>query len=292
MKVSKSVLEQIVKEEVAAHVRSLLEAPKGAAVVDADDEKKSKEKEGGKGAEAPIKPSSGPKAPKQSGDVQAKKPAGGGKQDKEPKPLPVGKEPDEPEEVPEEDPKASGEGEKGEEDEVEDADEVTGGKIADSVQGKTVQSITMEPESKILPGAQEVTLTFREMPDPLKILVTKSGQVKFHFRGLHNTLGEAAPAMDSQVAASAGGAPSAASPIVKKTNHPSSFSLSNDEYLAWVKNPPASIQIVSAQGGKPIADMDQKQVRWSMSKAKFMRGMSKGVSSEAEYWVAPVVRGK
>lgn len=287
MKVPKKVLEQIVKEEIAAHVRSLLEAP-GAEVVDADDEKKDKEKKGGKGEENPTKPSAGPKGPKQQSDKPAeKKPEKDA--EKGSKELPVGKEPAEPEEVPEEEPKASGEGEKGEEDEVEDSDEVTGGKIADQVTGKTVQSITMEPDSKLLPGAQEITLTFREMPDPLKILVTKSGQVKFHFRGLHNTLGEAAPAMDASQAAQA---PSAASPIVKKTNHPSSFSMSNDEYLTWVKNPPSNIRVVSAQGGKPIADMNQGQVRWALSKAKFMRGMSKSVDGEAEYWVAPVVRGK
>lgn len=287
MKVPKSVLEQIVKEEIAAHVRSLLEAPKGIDVVDADDEKKGKEKEGGKGEEKPLKPSAGPKAPKQASDKPAEKPAEKGKGPKE---LPVGKEPDEPEEVPDE--KVPGEGEKGEDDGVEDADEVTGGKIADSVQGKTVQSITMEPESKILPGAQEVTLTFREMPDPLKILITKSGQVKFHFRGLHNTLGEAAPAMSSQQAAAGGQPPSAAAPIVKKTNHPNNFSMSNDEYLTWVKNPPANIKVVSAKDGKPIADMDQNQVRWSLSKAAFMKGMAKGTSGEAEYWIAPIVRKK
>lgn len=280
MKVSKKVLEQIVKEEVAAHVRSLLEAPKGADVVDADDEKKGKEKKGGKGDETPTKPSAGPKAPKQVSDKPAPKP------EKEPKDQPVGKEPDEPEEVPE-DPKAAGEGEKGEDDEVEDSDEVTGGKIADQVNGKTVQSITMEPESKILPGAQEVTLTFREMPDPLKILITKSGQVKFHFRGLHNTLGEGAPPMP---AANASSAPSAASPIVKKTNHPDKFSMTNDEYLTWVKNPPSSLKVVSAQGGKPIADMDQGSIRKSLLKAAFMKGMAKGVDSEAEYWIAPIVR--
>lgn len=73
-------------------------------------------------------------------------------------------------------------------DEVEDAEDVTGGKIADEITGKSVQSITMDPKSKTLPGAQEIVITFRDIPDPLKILVTKTGAVKFFFKGIHNTL--------------------------------------------------------------------------------------------------------
>lgn len=69
---------------------------------------------------------------------------------------------------------------------AEDAEDITGGEIADQVTGKTIQSITMEPKSKTLPGAQEIVLTFNEIQDSLKILVMKSGQVKFYFKGLHN----------------------------------------------------------------------------------------------------------
>lgn len=275
MKIKRSVLEQIVKEELASYARSLVEAPKEkASVVDADDEKRAKEKEGGKGTEAPTKPQKGPEQPKQPSKKAA--PAG----QEEPKELPAGEEPEADDEL---DKNAASE-----EDAEEDAEEVTGGKIADAVTGKTVQSITMEPESKILPGAQEVTLTFREIPDPLKILITKSGQVKFHFRGLHNTLGEATePSVDSPV-------PDTVNPgnVTKKTNHIDKFSMSNDEYLGWLKNPPHNLKVISAQGGKPIADMNQQQIKWALSKAAFMKGLAKGVNGEAEYWTAPIVRRK
>lgn len=280
MKVPKSMLMQVVKEEVAAHVRRLLEAPDAAKVVDADDEKKDKEKEGGKGEAKPTKPSDGPVQPKQQSDkpkaaekLPTQEPEEGetgdadaqdaeAKQDKDDKEAPGGEE--------------------------EDAEDVTGGKIADAIDGKTVQSVTMEPESKILPGAQEITFTFREIPDPLKILVTKTGQVKFHFRGLHNTLGEdTQPGMDSPV-------PQNVNPgnVTKKTNHADKFSLSNDEYLGWLKNPPHNLSIVSAQSGKPLAKMDAAQIKWALSKAAFMKGMAKGVNSDAEYWIAPIVRKK
>ena len=71
----------------------------------------------------------------------------------------------------------------------ENADEITGGKIADEVAGKTIQSLSMEPKSKILPGAQEIVITFNQIPDPLRILITKQGIVKFVMKGIvHNTL--------------------------------------------------------------------------------------------------------
>ncbi len=63
------------------------------------------------------------------------------------------------------------------------------GKLADQLVGKTVQSVTMEPRSKLIPGSQEVVLTFNEITDPLKIIVAKNGKVSFFFRGsLHNLI--------------------------------------------------------------------------------------------------------
>lgn len=167
MKIKRSELERIVKEELANHIRELTEAPKDdkePSVVDADNEKKGKEKQG---------------------DKDNKKPAPA-KKDKAPK------EPEEPNELPAEDEPEDAELEKdvSDDDSEEDADEVTGGKIADDLTGKTVQSLTMDPKSKTLPGAQEIVITFREVPDPLKILITKTGQVKFYYKGLHNSLGE------------------------------------------------------------------------------------------------------
>lgn len=76
--------------------------------------------------------------------------------------------------------------------ENEPADDITNkeGKndISDNVVGKTIQSITMEPTSKLLPGSKELTITFNEITDQFKILITKTGNIKFYFRGLHNIL--------------------------------------------------------------------------------------------------------
>lgn len=158
MKIKRSTLERIIREELAAHIRSLTEAPAADApeVVDAEKED--------------------PKAKKPADKKQANQPEKPGAQAKE---LPVADEPEADQEL---------EKDVATDDETEDAEEVTGGKIADEISGKTIQSVTMEPKSKTLPGAQEIVLTFKEIPDPLKILVTKTGVVKFFMRGLHNTL--------------------------------------------------------------------------------------------------------
>lgn len=163
MKIKRSVLEKMVREELAIHLREMMEGPKddgsGEDVVDAaSDPAAQKDKN--------VKPAAAKKDPKP--DPKKAAPA---------KDLPV---PKEPEADPELEKDVAGD------DGSEDADEVTGGKIADQINGKTVQSVTMEPKSKTLPGAQEIVLTFREIPDPLKILVTKTGSVKFFFKGLHN----------------------------------------------------------------------------------------------------------
>jgi len=181
MKIKRSVLEKIIREELRSHIKELMmnEAPKDGknkvpAMVDANDEKKKKEKPGGKGDEAPTRPQAASEPVQQSkGKETPKNDKAGAKQE-----LPVAKDPVDPElDKDVADPAAE-----------EDSEDVTGGKIADEISGKTIQSVTMEPKSKILPGAQEITLTFREIPDPLKILITKSGAVKFHFKGIHNEL--------------------------------------------------------------------------------------------------------
>lgn len=64
-----------------------------------------------------------------------------------------------------------------------------GGKLADELVGKTIQSMTMEPKSKILPGSVEVVITFNEITDPFRMLISKTGKVSFFFRNsLHNLL--------------------------------------------------------------------------------------------------------
>lgn len=61
------------------------------------------------------------------------------------------------------------------------------GAVNDEVSGKTVQAITIEPKSKVLPGSKEVVIAFNETTDPLRMLVTSTGQVKFFWRGqLHD----------------------------------------------------------------------------------------------------------
>lgn len=162
MKIRKSELVRIVREELARHVATLLEAD-GVKLVDAEGDD-----DAGKGDKKHASAKGqGPKRDDKPIPQKGKQPPPAGKKDPdgEPKELPA----DEP-------------------DDVEDEEDVTGGKIADEVTGKTIQSITMEPKSKLMPGAIEIVLTFQQIPDPLRIFVTKTGDVKFMLKGLHNTL--------------------------------------------------------------------------------------------------------
>lgn len=61
------------------------------------------------------------------------------------------------------------------------------GTVAAELSGKTIESVTLDEESKILPGATEVVLTFREGEDALRLLVTKTGKFKIFYKGLHNS---------------------------------------------------------------------------------------------------------
>jgi hypothetical protein len=69
-----------------------------------------------------------------------------------------------------------------------DGGENPSGAVNDEVSGKTVQAVTIEPESEVLKGAaKEVVITFNETTDPLRIIVTPTGEVKFFWRGqLHD----------------------------------------------------------------------------------------------------------
>lgn len=68
-----------------------------------------------------------------------------------------------------------------------DGGEEPSGIINDELSGKTVQALTIEPRSNVLPGAKEVVLSFNESTDTLRILVTQTGEVKFFWRGqLHD----------------------------------------------------------------------------------------------------------
>jgi type IV secretory pathway VirB10-like protein len=173
MKIKRSVLERMIKEALAAHVARLTEAPKKPSepgIEDADKEKKKPDQ----AKEKDVKKDAPPDKPKSKEDPTA--PAD---QSVAPE-LPTEDEPADKELDKDVAKKDAGE--------VEDAEDVTGGEIADEIAGKTVQSITMEPKSKIMPGAQEIVITFDQIPDPLRILINKSGVVKFYYKGLHNEL--------------------------------------------------------------------------------------------------------
>ena len=180
MKIKRSQLEQIVKEELMRHLsEQLLEAePKPADVEDGDENKKSKEKSGGKGEK-------GKTEPQVDIDNATTKPKTTGKPAGEPEGEPPTQElPDDPADDELETDVADPEAEESEEDPADGAKN----DISDELSGKTIQAITMEPKSKMMPGAIEVNITFDQVADTFRILIGKSGAVKFFWRGLHNSL--------------------------------------------------------------------------------------------------------
>jgi hypothetical protein len=162
MKIKRETLERIVYEEFIRYLgESLNEAPKA---------------EMGTADELPPEEEEFPEDPVPDPENAPEEPTG----------MPeLG---DEPNEIPGGDEEADDELEK--DVEGEDDDGPVEGGIADQVQGKTIQSISMDPKSKMMPGATEIVLTFSDIPDALRILVTQTGRVKFFFRGLHNDLGD------------------------------------------------------------------------------------------------------
>lgn len=62
------------------------------------------------------------------------------------------------------------------------------GTLAAELEGKTIESVQMDDDSMIMPGATEIVLRFREGEDALRFLVTKTGKVKVFYRGLHSDL--------------------------------------------------------------------------------------------------------
>ena len=65
-----------------------------------------------------------------------------------------------------------------------DAGDDPTGRINDAVSGKTVQSVTLEPKSKQVPGAKEVVLSWNETTDELRIaFMPVSGKISFIWRG-------------------------------------------------------------------------------------------------------------
>lgn len=172
MKIPKKRLEQIIREELAAHLGGLLREKEGEHP-DLED------------AEDGTEPDETNPASDKQPDNTSGKPVGKGDEvpgDPEEKPAPT----DEPADN---DLEKQAVGDKGadEEDPDEEGNEEQE-KLSDELVGKTIQSITANPKSKMMPGAMEIVVQFDQVPEPLKILVTKSGQVKYYYKGLHNEI--------------------------------------------------------------------------------------------------------
>ena len=159
LKLKREQLERIVYEELTRYIAEQLnEAPPGkGTVLDDVPEEDPEEKD-----QVPM--------------------AGKGPEEKLPTTSPAGEPGDEPPEQPA--------GEEPSDDDLED--DVAGedgpepGSLAAELEDKTIESVSMEEDSKIMPGATEVVLNFRETPDALRLLITKTGKVKIFYRGLHN----------------------------------------------------------------------------------------------------------
>jgi hypothetical protein len=167
LKISKKILEQIVLEELVKHLHEQLnEAPPGRGTI-LDDEPDDQEQ---LGDEIPD-PSAAPEEdmPSTSPAPEADDDAG------EPADLPAG------EEEADFDLDALEAGEEPPSEEEE-------GTVAGELSGKTIEGVTVDDDSKIMPGATEVVFSFRESPDAFRLLITKTGQIKYFYRGLHNEL--------------------------------------------------------------------------------------------------------
>jgi len=64
-----------------------------------------------------------------------------------------------------------------------DAGNEGSGEVNSFVEGKSVQSITLSDDSKVLPGAKEVILSFAQTTDALRIIVTATGKISFLVKG-------------------------------------------------------------------------------------------------------------
>lgn len=153
LKIKREQLERIVYEELAIHIaRQLNEAPPSRGTVLDDPEEEIPDPE---------------RAPEEPLPTDSPAPEAGDK----PEDLPTGDEPAD------DDLEADLGGEE---------TEAEPGTVAAELENRTIDSVSMEEDSKIMPGATEVVLTFRETPDALRLLITKTGKVKVFYKGLHN----------------------------------------------------------------------------------------------------------
>jgi len=176
MKIARGKLAEIVAEEVRRRIRELYEAQND----DSDDED-------GEGGDHPRKPStaSADTEPPRKGPTRSGPKADTGSPDASSPEVDQDADPGGPA-VDGDQPDPEAEASDDEEDAVDadgDAGEEPTGAVNDELSGKTVQAITVEPKSKVLPGSKEVVMTFNESTDALRILITPTGMVKFFYRG-------------------------------------------------------------------------------------------------------------
>jgi len=167
LKMKREVLERIVYEEfVRSIAEHLNEAPPGRGTI-LDDEPEDEIPAVGQGPEEAL-PTDSP-AP-EAGDEDPGLALGSGEEPE----LPTGDEPAD------DDLEADLAG--------DDESGAEPGTVAAELENKTIESISMEEDSKIMPGSTEIVVTFRENPDALRLLITKTGKVKIFYKGLHNDL--------------------------------------------------------------------------------------------------------
>lgn len=168
MNIKRSVLEKIIREEFLQFAKTMLDE---ANVVDAGDKKKD------------IKPAD---AMIPGGGSDAHEKAKSGKP--EPKDDPeLDDEPDKKTKSAEED-LEDAEDNPEEDDSEEEKTSPKTVKVSRDVPGKKIQSITAEPKSKVIPGAQEVIISFDEDPEALRIIVTPKGTIRYVYKGFHETI--------------------------------------------------------------------------------------------------------
>lgn len=160
MNISRKRLAEIVAESVQRRLRELYEA--------SDDEGRSKKPSVASADEDEPPDAGGPSSPDATvGSPDVGFPEGAQEPDEDPDgPAVDGSAPD-PEAI----------------DQDGDAGEDPSGAVSDDMSGKTIQALSIEPRSQVLPGAKEVLLTFNETTDALRILVTGTGEVKFFWKG-------------------------------------------------------------------------------------------------------------
>jgi hypothetical protein len=179
MKFKRSTVERIVREELNSVVKEMYETNFGVHEADDDKDKKKEPEVGGADKDNDnVEPQkAGPDIAPEVGDKETPAPDG-----EEPADTDI---PDE--DVPAGDDPSDTELSQDAEDPAEEEPE--GGDISKEIAGRSVQSITLEPESKLMPGAKEIVVQFEEIPQPLRILIGRSGVIKYHFKGsIHNEL--------------------------------------------------------------------------------------------------------